>query len=47
MEETAKIVLAYDLTKGLGQFVFGFLGDRFGRKRFIVGGLALSAAVRV
>jgi hypothetical protein len=35
----ASITLAYDLTKGLGQFGCGFLGDRMGRKPFIVGGL--------
>lgn len=35
----ASITLAYDLTKGLGQFGCGFLGDRIGRKPFIVGGL--------
>lgn len=36
----ASIALAYDLTKGLGQFGCGFLGDRLGRKPFIVGGLS-------
>ena len=43
VDEIGVIVLSYDLTKGLGQFVFGFLGDRYGRKGFIVGGLGLMA----
>ena len=37
----ASITLAYDLTKGLGQFGCGFLGDRLGRKPFMVGGLGV------
>lgn len=37
----ASITMAYDLTKGLGQFGCGFLGDRLGRKPFIVGGLGV------
>ena len=32
------------MTKGLGQFGCGFLGDRMGRKPFIVGGLGLCSA---
>jgi MFS family permease len=34
------ISLCYDLSKGLLQFVFGFYGDRIGRKNLVVGGLA-------
>jgi len=37
----ADIVLCYGILKGLLQCVFGFLGDRYGRKWFISGGLVL------
>ena len=36
------MTLATELPKGLFQVVFGLAGDRFGRKKFLVGGLGLS-----
>jgi len=36
----SNVLLAYGLFKGVPQFFFGFLGDRYGRKWFIVGGLS-------
>jgi len=38
-EDVANVVLCYGVLKGTLQWIFGFLGDRFGRKWFIVGGL--------
>ena len=35
----ADVVLCYGLLKGLFQFLWGFAGDRYGRKWLIVGGL--------
>jgi hypothetical protein len=40
--QVAAVTLATELPKGLFQVVFGALGDRYGRKMFLVGGLALS-----
>ena len=37
----SNVLLAYGLFKGVPQFLFGFLGDRYGRKWFIVGGLSV------
>jgi len=39
----ADIVLCYGLPKGLLQVWFGLLGDRFGRKWFVTGGLAIAS----
>ena len=40
--QVAAVTLATELPKGLFQVVFGLAGDRFGRKKFLVGGLGLS-----
>jgi len=40
-EDVANVVLCYGVLKGTLQWIFGFLGDRFGRKRFVVAGLSV------
>lgn len=40
-EDVANVVLCYGLLKGLLQWIFGFIGDRLGRKWLIVSGLAI------
>jgi len=40
-QEVANVVLCYGILKGTLQWIFGFLGDRFGRKWFVVSGLSV------
>mmetsp|Transcript_126431 Transcript_126431/g.366024 ORF Transcript_126431/g.366024 Transcript_126431/m.366024 type:complete len:508 (-) Transcript_126431:361-1884(-) len=42
-ETIANITLCYGLPKGLFQWIFGFAGDRFGRRWIITAGLAMCA----
>lgn len=43
-EDVANVVLCYGVLKGTLQWIFGFLGDRIGRKWLIVSGLSLVVA---
>jgi MFS family permease len=40
-EDVANVVLCYGVLKGTLQWIFGFVGDRIGRKWLVVGGLSI------